>query len=132
MKRDPRLHGLSSDHHQALVLARRIEAGALDVAQTRRSFDAELVPHFAVEEEILLPALRAAGRADLADRTKADHEAIRDALVRAERGEPNALSELASLVTRHVRFEERELFPCCETTLPASVLDAVHARRPHS
>jgi hypothetical protein len=122
MKRDARLQGLSSDHHQALVLARRTARGELDAAEVRARFDRELAPHFAIEEELLLPALDDAA---LVARTTGDHAAIRDALARGD------LAAFAERITSHVRFEERELFPACEARVPADVLDAVSRRCPH-
>lgn len=124
MKRDARLRQLSSDHHHALVLAKRATAGEMSADEVRARFDAELAPHFAIEEEILLPALREAGAAELADRTAADHAAIRAAL------DADALGDFAERLTAHVRFEERELFPISEEQLPGSVLDAIEARTP--
>ena len=94
MKRDLRLHGLTSDHHHALVLARRLEEaaarGGLDVdlsAEIRDRYDEDLGPHFAIDEEELLPARALAGRSDLVDRTLRDHGALRDHLAAAESGD---------------------------------------------
>jgi hypothetical protein len=119
MKRDERLRALSGEHHHALVLARRATRGELSVDDLRRAFAEDLAPHFAIEETILLPALREAGHADLADRTAREHDEIGAALTRGE------VSTFGRLLTEHVRFEERELFPACETTLATSVLDSV-------
>jgi molybdopterin-guanine dinucleotide biosynthesis protein A/hemerythrin superfamily protein len=134
MKRDPRLRRLSSDHHAALALARalarRAEAGTLDaalVADVRGRFGRDLDPHFRVEEEVLLPPLRALGDADLAARVEADHAALRAHLAAAGRGDHGRLADFARLLVEHVRFEERALFPRCEAALPAA-LDAL-ARR---
>ena len=128
MKRNPRLQGLSSDHHQGLVLARRVAQGHLAVGAVRERFDAELEPHFEVEEEVLLPALEAAGEAVLAERTRRDHRALRGLLAGAERGEPGRLAEFAALLEQHIRFEERELFPAAEARLGEEQLDRVRAR----
>jgi hypothetical protein len=94
VKRDVRLHGLTSDHHHALVLARRIReaaaGGSLDAAlpdDARRRYDEELAPHFAIEEEELLPALGDGGRQDLVDRTLREHEALRGHLRDAQAGD---------------------------------------------
>jgi len=119
VKRDPRLQRLSSDHHHALVLARRVAAGTMTADELRARFAEELKPHFAIEERLLLPALRDVGAEDLAVRTLDDHAAIRAAVA------SGALPEVADRLTAHVRFEERELFPACEERLPASVLDAL-------
>jgi hemerythrin-like domain-containing protein len=135
MKRHPVLQPLSDDHHRALILARRLRrlaasGDAVDLRdlsrEVRRTFEADLAPHFAVEEEVLLPALRDAGVADPVDRTLDDHARIRalvagawtDATVRA----------LGALLERHVRFEERELFPAAEQVLSADVLEAIGRR----
>jgi hemerythrin-like domain-containing protein len=131
MKRDPRLHGLTSDHHQGLVLARRIARGGVDAAAVRQRFDAELEPHFLAEEELLLPALAAAGEPELVARTERDHAAMRAHLAAAERGEPERLAAFAALLEEHIRFEERELFPAAESRLSRSALDRIEERRPH-
>lgn len=129
MQRDARLHGLSSDHHQALVLARRLEQARAwtreDGARLSERFDAELEPHFRVEEELLVPALRDAGLAGLAERTLEDHAFLRASVAAARDGDGEAARAFAERLREHVRFEERELFVACERSLPPSVLDAV-------
>ncbi len=94
----------------------------------RARFEAELAPHFAVEEDLLLPALRAAGGEALAARTAADHEALRAHLAAAA-ASPGRLAEFAEALRAHVRFEERELFAACEA-LPGETLEAVARRAP--
>lgn len=134
MKRDPRLRGLSSEHHQALVLARRLEHHdawcAADGRALATRFAAELEPHFHVEEELLLPALRAVGQSELAARTDHDHAAIRGLVIAAASGDGDAARRLGQLLTQHVRWEERELFPACEAHLASAVLDEVARRTP--
>ena len=137
MKRHIHLHGLSSDHHHALVLSRRIQEaaaagqlGAAHAADVRRRYDEELGPHFAIEEEELLPALGQAGRTDLVDRTLREHAALRGHIAAAEAGDVARLGAFAVQLEAHVRFEERELFTACETLLPADVLERVAQRAP--
>jgi hemerythrin-like domain-containing protein len=135
VKRDPRLHGLTSEHHAGLVLARRVrracEEGRGDAAAVRRRFDAELEPHFRVEEDLLLPALAEAGEHLLARRTLEDHAALRAHLAAAEAGDPARLGAFAALLEVHIRFEERELFPAAERALRAEQLERVQALAPH-
>lgn len=136
MKRDPRLRRLSSDHHLALVLAQRTAKAAESPSRTERvrawravlnTFARNLSPHFAVEEDVLLPALEAAGAHALAERTREEHEALRR-LVRARtRAEPERLRAFAALLTNHVRFEERELFETAQERLLDEALAAVAA-----
>ncbi|RMH40749.1 MAG: hemerythrin domain-containing protein [Deltaproteobacteria bacterium] len=134
MRRDPRLRALSSDHHRALVLARRAaqaaDAGGAAAAEAWRAladtFARELEPHFAVEEQVLLPALREAGHGGLVDRTLEDHVALR-AYTSADMEPAAGLRGFADRLTSHVRFEERELFEVAQRALPDGALDAVAA-----
>jgi iron-sulfur cluster repair protein YtfE (RIC family) len=140
MKRHPSLQPLSDDHHRALVLARRLrresigmDAGALArlAREVRQVFGAELEPHFRVEERWLLPALEGRGEARLAAQTLKDHTRLR-ALAHGQWLEDTA-QELGTLLEKHVRFEERVLFPEAEAVLSdaelASVRDAADTRK---
>lgn len=139
MKRHPSLQPLSDDHHRALVLARRLrrestgmDAGALArlAREVRQEFGAEIEPHFRVEERWLLPALEGRGEDRLAAQTLEDHARLR-ALVHGRWSEITA-QELGTLLEKHVRFEERVLFPEAEAVLSeaelASVRDAADTR----
>ncbi len=136
MKRHRSLHGLSSDHHHALLLARDGRAAAERgqaapfAARLRREFDEELEPHFRIEEEVLLPALESAGAAELARRTREEHRALRQLAPMAARGDAAALAQFSSALAAHVRFEEDVLFPACEERLSESLLAEVERRAP--
>jgi hemerythrin-like domain-containing protein len=137
MKRDVRLWGLSSDHHSALALARslavRAEKDAPDAAiavDLVARFSAELEPHFRIEEEALLPALLALGEVGLSRRTADEHAALRHAVAAIASGDLAQILDFAGRLVAHVRFEERELFPCCEQRLSDEVLAEVQRRRP--
>lgn len=119
MKRDPRLRRLSFDHHHALVLARRAARGDVSLDDVRYALEHELTPHFAVEEQTLIPALARAGAPELADQARLAHAQIRASV------DVGDVATFARLLTEHVRFEERELFPACEQRLTSEVLDAV-------
>jgi iron-sulfur cluster repair protein YtfE (RIC family) len=136
VKRHPSLQPLSDDHHRALVLARRLRRlparmGASDLAElsreVRSEFEAELEPHFCVEERALLPALEGGGGARLAEQTAEDHRRLR-ALVRGAWSEGTA-QELGALLEKHVRFEERVLFPEAEALLSEAELASVRDAR---
>lgn len=123
MKREAFLRELSSEHHNALVLARRIavacdSAKAPDphfLADVRAVFDGDLEPHFREEERTLLPALEAVGEARLVQRTLEEHRQLRNLVARLEA--PGALAEFGTLLKAHVRFEERTLFEVCQERL---------------
>lgn len=135
MKRDVRLQALSSDHHHALALARRLldllAAGQAEASLAREveaCFAADLEPHFRIEEEVLLPGLRAAGAPALVQRTEADHEALRRAAAAISAGDLDQIAAFADRLLAHVRFEERELFPCCEACLDGEALEEASRR----
>jgi hemerythrin-like domain-containing protein len=132
VKRHPHLQPLSDDHHTALVLARRMRRAAEEagdpagLAKTwedaRASFARELAPHFRVEEEQLFPPLADAGETALVARAREDHACLRQLIGSA----PTAANAVAfgKRLHRHVRFEERELFPRAEAILSLPVLEA--------
>jgi hypothetical protein len=137
VKRDPALASLSRDHHQALFVAQRLSRARADTAAEARAsvlayWEGHGRGHFRCEEEVLLPAY--AGHADpydaLVARVLCDHVAIRYRIAALERNSTTtvtALKELGSLISGHVRREERELFPLIESALPAAELAAVAA-----
>ncbi len=132
MKRDPRLHGLTSDHHHALRLAWDVTHGTHDARMAARVvevFTAELAPHFDAEERLLLPGLKARGGQVLADRTLEEHAVLRGLVARLAQ-EPSCLGEFAARLTAHVRFEEGELFPACERLLTGDELAEVARQAP--
>ncbi|HEY0721978.1 MAG TPA: hemerythrin domain-containing protein [Gammaproteobacteria bacterium] len=132
MKRSPGLRSLSSDHHAALVLARRAAVAAAmpdnsgEVVEAWREiiqrFEAELEPHFRQEEAQLLPALVQAGETSLVQRTLAEHAQMRTLAYHRPRS-ADTLRQLAELLQAHVRFEERELFQLAQARLPEFSLE---------
>ncbi|TVQ85187.1 MAG: hemerythrin domain-containing protein [Chromatiaceae bacterium] len=127
MRRIPPLRRLSREHHTGLVLAKRARAAAAGPApvqaaawaELRARFDAELAPHFALEEQGLLAAMAAAGETALVARTLAEHAALRE-LIAAE--QPAHLATFSDLLTAHIRFEEAELFAAAQRVLDAPTL----------
>jgi hemerythrin-like domain-containing protein len=135
VKRSESLASPSRDHHQALVIARRLRrAGPNTAEDARRAFLSYWASHgrrhFRLEEEVLFPAYAAYGDAHhpLLVRALGDHVAIRHAAaVTASEPPPAlaALNELGGRLDAHVRLEERELFPLIEQALPEHELEAL-------
>jgi hypothetical protein len=129
MKRHPCLVPLSDDHHRSLVLARRLKTPADSEdrrsleRETRQIFVAELEPHFRVEERWLVPPLERAGGGLLARQLLDEHARIRELLAGTWTRE--SAVALGRLLERHVRFEERVLFPEAERLLADDELAAV-------
>lgn len=134
MKRSPALRKLSSDHHNALVLAKRMRRiacyGDMDQIMAgcralRDRFEAELQPHFRIEEDKLLPLLAAAGETALVDRTRKEHQEVLG-LVAAVACHPcrELMLAFSEVLEAHVRFEERTLFETAQARLSVEELAA--------
>jgi iron-sulfur cluster repair protein YtfE (RIC family) len=130
MKRHPALQELSRDHHQALVVARQLKrADAHDAEGARAVFldywERDGRNHFRDEEEILLPTLArfTEPHQPVVAGVLIDHVRIRS---RADELAGDAtiasLHALGEELERHVRREERELFPLLERTIPEAEL----------
>jgi hemerythrin-like domain-containing protein len=140
VKRHRALQPLSRDHHVALVAAMRLRrATADDAAAARDAFLAfwreHGALHFRVEEDVLLPAFAAYGDPGDARVVEmlVDHVRIRAAAAALADGEADldAMHALGTALERHVRLEERQVFPLIEETLPEEaaerLVDAVLA-----
>jgi hypothetical protein len=128
LRRRRELRPLSSEHHQALLLAFQLKQGLAGHGQTagaprdlpglvalaRRYEKALLHSHTRAEEELLGRYLDPASL----QRLRSEHaELIRlvEAAKSPRQGESRAaLTSFAELLERHVRWEERELFPQVE------------------
>lgn len=139
MKRSRELRPLSSEHHQALLVAFQMRksleghpeaAGAPrdlpGLVSLARRFDRQVfTPHAAAEEALLSEHISAPDRARLA----AEHLELKGLVEHARTAAPGAqrvaLASFADLLERHVRWEERELFPYAESHLDAAALAAI-------
>lgn len=133
MKRSDDLRGLSDDHHRALILAKRAKTAAAECdpeaakalwSNIRQEYDLHLARHFTLEETYLLPALRAVGATEWVDRVARDHAALRRYVLEGQHSDRDLVS-FAKLLSDHVRFEERELFPFAEENLAKTDLDRI-------
>ena len=133
---------MSWGHQHGLAFARQLkisleaESGGLGelIEQVESFWRKELAPHFRDEEEILFPAasLKNSACQALVKRALDDHRNLCDYLQslrsKLRVGESHqVLTEFADLLTSHIRFEERELFPLIETSLSPAVLDHIGA-----
>lgn len=134
MKRHPALRPLSHDHHHGLVEARRLHKAADGGPEPRRSsaagflrfYSSETIRHFREEEEELFPMLvdepDPAGQ--LLIRALLEHQRLHaladrlDRVLAAADPDPALMRELGELLERHIRFEERTLFPFIESSVP--------------
>ena len=135
MRRSLALRNLSRDHHQSLVVARSLlratddRAGALAL----RWWHLDGKDHFRIEEEILLPGwMDSCSQADAAmvTRVLAEHALIRADFSEYERFGlgMTGLAELGQSLQRHIRFEERILFPQIERSMGEAELTTLAER----
>lgn len=129
MKRAPSLRDLSDDHHTALIVALRCKRATESNhqaiwAEVRAGRAGHFLPHFALEEELLLPALEALSQHPIAARIRSDHAALL-APLEDERPSLEVVTEFGALLEQHVRFEEREVFERFQHELPEDVAGAL-------
>ena len=135
MKRAEELRPLSHEHHRALYAA-MLMSRAMEVEPARTEaldfWHEKGLAHLALEEDTLLPGWtsRDPGHEPaLAERVLREHDELRDGF-RALESEPasvETMNELGQALERHVRFEERELFPLIEARLDADAIAALGA-----
>jgi hypothetical protein len=141
MKRSSELRPLSAEHHQALLVAFQLKksleghpeaAGAPKdlpgMLSLARRFESQLFArHARAEEELLGAHLTDEER----HRLLSEHAELRHLVELGRRSPPAdlraALSSFADLLERHVRWEERELFPAAEERIEPSALAAIGA-----
>jgi iron-sulfur cluster repair protein YtfE (RIC family) len=122
---------LSHDHHHGLALALRCRKQSLGqikpigaeglrerATEVAQFFATDLVPHFRAEEEILFPLVRSAvpPSVPIVEQLLKEHEQISAMVENLKRGQglSQILFDLGDLLERHIRYEERELFPLYE------------------
>ncbi|MES2003437.1 MAG: hemerythrin domain-containing protein [Bacteroidota bacterium] len=123
MKRNEHLRTLSRDHHFGLLFCWKIRQGLKNKIATVRIrqyvnyyWVSYLHQHFLDEETVLFNPLNDR----LCNMGISQHKKI-EAQIKyineAEEGDTDAYKLLADLVDKHIRFEERELFPYLESVL---------------
>jgi len=142
-KRHPSLIPLSHDHHHGLALALRCRKHALGqlnpgdrqslegcATEVYRFLESALLPHFDAEEKILFPALSEHAQCrPLATQLENEHDKFRAHLSRDSRPVElrKFLFDFGDLLERHIRLEERELFPMFEELMPPDEAERVGA-----
>lgn len=139
VKRSRELKPLSSEHHQALLVAFQLKKGLAGHSESagapkdlpglmslaRRFDDQILKAHARAEEELLGRYLP---ESDMR-RLQSEHGEMARFIESARTAKPPemraALSAFADLLERHVRWEERELFGACEERMDGEALATV-------
>ena len=146
MKRHDSLIPLTHDHHHALAQARALKLAASRGGEDRLRqsrefldfFETETKNHFREEEEVVFPLVVQEPEAKpVLERAMLDHlrihALIRSLKVEVETGaiDDGTPSKVADALARHIRFEEKVVFPLIERILTVEALDAIslHSRK---
>lgn len=129
MKRNKNIVSLSQDHHFGLLCGWNVKKGIKNNISYERIrkyinfyWHTHLHEHFKAEEEILFPL----GKHEYIDQALGEHIEIKELIEAINQVEEVTLLELfADLITKHIRFEERILFPYLEETLDENTLNEV-------
>lgn len=129
IKRNKNLVVLSKDHHFGLLACWKVRQGInkeIEPDKIRKYilyfWDNHLDQHFQDEERLLFD------KNEKTTEALQQHQAIRDhiQLIRnAPIINPPQLNDWADLLDKHIRFEERELFPYLEQILPEERLKEI-------
>jgi hemerythrin-like domain-containing protein len=134
IKRDQHIVRLSREHHTGLLFGWKIRQGLKNstaperiVQYARYFWQQHLLPHFREEEEILFVPIPSDPQVA---RAKQEHKGLKqliEGLDTHSAAVPLAkqLQQLADELDRHIRFEERELFPHLEKALTADQLESI-------
>ena len=139
MRRSRQLKPLSSEHHHSLLVAFQLKQALAGHAESAgaprdlpglvallRRFDGQVFrTHVKTEEDVLGAYLAP----DDFRRLRAEHAQLLGLIEAAGAGDPLeqrvALASFADLLERHVRWEERELFPYAEGHVDADTLASI-------
>ena len=131
IKRSEHIAALSRDHHAGLLFCWKIKEGLKHGIGLRRIdgyaryfWEGHLEEHFREEEDLLFNKLDD----ELTDKARRDHQVLAAWFKRIVGGEVEHFQDYLSfteLLTNHIRFEERILFPFLQEHLPTAVLEEI-------
>ena len=129
LERHPLLRPLSREHHDGLLLCWRIRRDLVArtdhdhvLEECRSFFHSDLLPHFAVEEEVVFPVLGTAH--PLVHRAIMEHRRL-SRLFQQLDDPKTTLTQIADELDAHIRFEERVLFPVEQEQATADEMDRI-------
>jgi hemerythrin-like domain-containing protein len=140
MKRHQSFISLSREHHDGLLLATRLQQGRKALLRlwshdlhwqaefTVKFYDDNLANHFRMEEEIIFPAAEQfIPDNELRKRLLREHQEMREMVEFLRHPDEKklecTLTRFGELLESHIRCEEREYFPLCETSVPEHILN---------
>lgn len=132
IKRNAAIVEFSRDHHFSLLLVWKIREGIKKaIACDRIShyvlhfYETELSPHFHNEEILLFSKIAIDN--NLRNTAEADHAAIGRLVATLQKNpsDQKLLLQIADVLEKHIRFEERQLFNYLQEAIPENELAAI-------
>lgn len=124
MQRDKNLYPLSHQHHNGLMAVLLLKKGISKQADVKvmgdfilTAWNDELEEHFIAEEKVLEPSLLHLPQVqELYNRMLSEHQQIREVIAGLQQGKESIerIELFHVLLDKHIRFEERVLFPFVE------------------
>tara|TARA_R110002050_G_scaffold57866_6_gene130202 strand:- start:5878 stop:6342 length:465 start_codon:yes stop_codon:yes gene_type:complete len=115
-KRHIALQPLSREHHHGLLLSWKIRTGFSKNIEPKRIkiyadwfFETHLIPHFEMEEAHVFTILNE--KDELIKQALVDHRRLKRLFTKETNDDAKALSQIEEELDKHIRFEERVLFP---------------------
>ena len=132
IKRNENIARLSRDHHASLMFCWKLRQGdRQQVALDRMKkyvdyfFHEHLRPHFHEEETILFAGLHVDEKVRKAMNDHVEITDLANNITGASATDRQIIMQLADVVDKHVRYEERILFPYLEQLLSNEQLEAI-------
>lgn len=129
LKRDPALRHLSHDHHHGLLLCWKIRQGfKLGIEPSRMKvycqwfWENYLEAHFEEEEKVIFPVL--SEEDPLIKQAMSEHRRLRKIFNSWDNAE-KTLGQIEEDLERHIRFEERILFPVVQEKASLEQLETI-------
>ncbi len=132
IRRSEHILQLSREHHFSLLFCWKIRQGLQKqvepnriTAYVKHFWELHVIPHFAEEEQVVFPHLQD----DKVNRAINEHEELRKAyrhlMEHPDKNPVEQLTHIADKMDAHVRYEERDLFPHIEKSLPQETLEMI-------
>jgi len=139
MKRHPSLAPLSRQHHPALILSQLLKKNAPaykgmptdtegKMLYATRFYQSDLVPHFADEEKVFEKLNNINPLLDAAIKEIVEEHVLLHQLFAGIPGQTDAvtyLDELGHTLEKHIRKEDRELFPMIEQLVDEATMISI-------
>ena len=124
MKRNENLKTLSWEHHDGLVASFRLQQGIKNKTNTKEMVDyilhtwnKILEHHFWQEEQVISKKkINSKNAEEAISKMLVEHDQIKKLVdkIKINPSNEKLINEFAELLNKHIRFEERELFPLFE------------------